>query len=111
MEIGRLNKRLELQLNSEETESYTDSLGGLTTTWATASTVWGSIEPLSGRELFSAQQAQSDTDMRIRIRYYSGLTTFYRIKYGTRYFQILSIANISENNEEMLLLCKEVKDA
>jgi len=109
MHIGKLNKRLELQLNSEETSAYPTSLGGLTTTWATAATVWGSVEPLSGRELFSAQQAQSDTDFRIRIRYYSGLTTHYRIKFGTRYFQILSIADTAEHNEEMVLLCKEIK--
>jgi SPP1 family predicted phage head-tail adaptor len=109
MEVGKLNKRIELQLNSEETSAYTTSFGGLTTTWATASTVWASIRPLSGRELFIAQQAQSDANYEIRIRYYTGLDTFYRIKFGTRYFQILSVLNTDEHNEEMLLQCKEVK--
>lgn len=107
--IGKLNKRIELQVNSEETSAYSTSLGGLTTTWAMASTVWASIRPLSGRELYTAQQAQSDTDHEIRIRYYSGLDTFYRIKFGTRYFQILSVLNTDEHNEEMTLLCKEIK--
>lgn len=109
MNIGRLNKRIELQLNTEETETFANSLGGITTTWATATTVWASIRPLSAKESFMAQQAQSDADMEIRIRYYSSLTTHYRVKYGTRYFQILSILNTNERNEEQVLVCKEIK--
>jgi SPP1 family predicted phage head-tail adaptor len=109
MRAGKLNKRIELQLNSEETASYVTTLGGLSTTYATASTVWASIEPLSGRELFLAKQSQSDTDFKITIRFYSGLTTNYKVKWGTRYFQINSIQNTGENNEQMLLMCKEIK--
>jgi SPP1 family predicted phage head-tail adaptor len=108
MNVGKMNKRIELQLNSEETAAYTTTLGGLSTTYATSSTVWASIEPLSGRELFVAQQAQSDVDMKVTIRYYSGLTTRYRVKFGSRYFGIQSIINTNEKNEEMILMCKEV---
>lgn len=109
MNVGKLNKRVELQVNSEETSTYTTTLGGLSTTWATETTVWASIEPLNARESLIAQQSQSDIDTRIRIRYYSSLTTRYRIKYGTRYFQIISAINPSEKNEEWELLCKEIK--
>jgi len=109
MEVGKLNKRIELQANTEESSAYPTTLGGLSPSYTTAATVWASIVPLSGRELFLAQQAQSETDFRIRIRYYAGLTTFYQVKWGTRYFQILSLANTEENNAEMVLLCKEIK--
>ncbi|WP_016854787.1 phage head closure protein [Halomonas smyrnensis] len=37
--------------------------------WATGPTIWASVEPLSGRLLLAAQEAQSDTSARIRMRW------------------------------------------
>jgi len=84
--------------------------GELTKTWATDATVWGSIEPLSARELVQAQQIQSDITHRVTMRYRSDLTVTVeqRILFdSTRVFEIISVLNRDERNEQLELLCKE----
>lgn len=85
-----------------------DTTGQPIETWEEASTRWGSIEPLTGREYWQAQQVNAEMTTKITIRYCSGLTTTQRLKYGTRVFDILSIQNIDEANKYMVLMCKEV---
>ena len=75
MRAGRMNRRVTLQSRVETR----GSTGEVTWTWADVDTVWASIEPIVGREYFVAQQVQSSTDTRIRIRYRHGVTTKMRV--------------------------------
>lgn len=52
MEAGKLRDRIELQRASVAIDSHGDQVK----TWATLATVWGSVEPLSGREFLQASQ-------------------------------------------------------
>ncbi len=104
MRSGQLRQRVTIQQKSVARDTY----GGETVTWADVTTVWAAVEPIAGREYFSAQQLQADVNHRIRIRYYSGVTTTMRVKLGTRYFDILSILNLEERDRETHLMCKEV---
>jgi SPP1 family predicted phage head-tail adaptor len=55
--------------------------GNRTEAWvAFATDIPAQIEPLSARELFAAQAAQSEVTTRITIRYLPGLTAAMRIK-------------------------------
>lgn len=65
------------------------------------------IIPLTGRELWNAQQSQPDVTHRVEMRYLEGLTTKKRMKYGTRIFNILSVLNLEEDGREMHLICVE----
>ena len=102
MESGKLRYRLEIQSVTE-----TNADGEVTEAWATDDTVWGSIEPLRGKEIFEAGQVESRATHRIRIRYYSGLTPTNRFKFGSRIFNIESVANVEERNVEIEALCVE----
>jgi SPP1 family predicted phage head-tail adaptor len=66
-----------------------------------------SISPLSGRELFAAQQFNSQVTHSVRLRYLAGVTDQMRVKYGTRYFTIHYLRNLEERNIELELLCSE----
>jgi len=100
---GRLRHRVTLQSPSQVNDSY----GQPIPTWNTYATVWASIEPLSGREIISAQQAQSEASLRVRLRYIEGVTPMHRIGYGDRTLAILSVVDPREMHAELELLCQE----
>jgi SPP1 family predicted phage head-tail adaptor len=94
-DIGKLRQRIDIQTQTEAKDAY----GQDVPTWTTAATRWASIEPLSGRELWQAQQIHPDVTHRITIRYYPGLNPRHRFHYALpvdRYFNILSILTRDE---------------
>jgi len=103
MRAGNLRHRLQIQTASETRGTQ----GSVSRTWQTDETVWGSIEPLSGRELLAAQQVDSEITHRVIVRGYPGLTSASRLKHGARILKIKSILNKEERGEEMELLCGE----
>jgi SPP1 family predicted phage head-tail adaptor len=106
MNAGDLNKRVELQIPT----TSTNSMGETILTYTTRATVWAAVEPMSGRLLFEAQQANSQVQGRVRIRYRTDIKPTWRIKYGTRYLEILSIVNYKEANDDLQILYKETID-
>ena len=73
-------------------------------------TVWASVEPLNGREFFKAQEIQAETKVRIRVRYGSELSSLsqdWRVTFGGKTYNILSIIPPAEVNQEIILMCGE----
>jgi len=105
MNIGKLRHRVALQSFSETVDSYGEAIA----TYATYATVWGSIEPLSGKELLNAQQQQAEVTIRIKIRYLSTVTEKDRVLFGDDVYEITSAINKDKRNEFLELLCKEVR--
>jgi SPP1 family predicted phage head-tail adaptor len=66
------------------------------------------VEPLQGRELWTAKQVVAEVTHRIRFRHLSGVVPTQRVVFGSRTFEILSVINPEERNRELELLCKEV---
>ena len=104
MEAGTLNKRITLQY----TTNVSDGMGGFTATWIDAATVWAAIWPTSAAELIQSMQTDMVISHRVRIRYRSVLRPSWRIRFGLRYFNIVSIINPNERGEWLDILCKEV---
>lgn len=92
MIIGKLRHRLELQSATDSTDSY----GQPTRTWATYATVWGSIEPMSASEGPLADQLQGAISHLVTVRYNSTLAVEHRIKFGTRYFNVVGVRDFEE---------------
>lgn len=61
---GILNTRVEVQEPAEVPNSFGEP--GLE--WRTIATVWASVEPLSGRELWQAAQVRPDVTHRVLMR-------------------------------------------
>ena len=104
MRAGRLRHPIEIQYDNGAQDSY----GQWVPSWTKLVDWHGSIEPLSGNELWRAQQVQAEVTHRIRIRYRASITPRNRIVFGTRNFDILAVLNHDEKNRELELLCKEV---
>lgn len=106
MRAGTLDKRVILQSPA----GSRDAVGERTTTWTTVATVWGSINPISARDLIAAGQTQTEITHRVRVRYSSALAALdssWRVMFGSRIFVVLTVRNIEEGNKEFELLCSE----
>lgn len=71
--------------------------------------VWASVEPLKGRELFNAQQINSELTLRVKMWYIPGVKAKMRIRSRGQVFEIVGppIDN-KQINRELELMCKEV---
>lgn len=77
-------------------------------TWAEVAETYASILPLSGRDLWNAQQIQPDLTHQIECRYVPGVKSNMRIVIGSRIFHIAEPPeNVEERNIVLRLLCIE----
>lgn len=96
-----------------------DGTGG---EWREFARCYADIRPLRGRELFDAQQVQSQVTHNIETEFISGVTSAMRIKFAKteqvnqneenadenfRIFEIGSAINVNEANRSLELLCVE----
>ena len=102
LQAGRLNHRITIQTPVQTM----DALNSPVSTWTDVITVWASIYPVLGYVTIRNEKLREDVTHMVRIRYRTVLPS-YRIKYGTRYFDIKYILDIEEANIYMDLLCRE----
>lgn len=104
MRAGELKKLITI----EQQSNVSDGMGGATTTWtAYASNVFASIWTVSAKEIINKTQESLNITHRIRIRYKSGITNSMRIKYGSMYYNIVSIINVGMENKMIEILANE----
>ena len=103
MRSGDLNKYITIQHPTKAS----DGMGGFTETFTDADSIFAAIWPISATELVRSMQQTMEITHRIRIRYRSAFRPDWRIKFGNRYFNILSIINPNEKNELLDLMCRE----
>lgn len=103
MRAGRLRHRLVLQSRQDTRDAYGASIPG----WLTETTVWGSIEPLSGREWLAQQQIQSEVAVRIVIRYNGSIDTSWRVKNDGLYYDIENVINENNRDRMLTLMCRQ----
>lgn len=111
LRAGQLNRRITLQRQS----TVQDTFGGPVRTWLDVATVWADIQPLSGRELESAQRMASEVSHQITVRYQARLNDTrmvagYRALYKARIFNIHAALNEDEGNVLITLLASEGLD-
>jgi SPP1 family predicted phage head-tail adaptor len=98
-----LNKRITIQYQTK----VSDGMGGFVTSWVDQSQIWAAIWPLSANETVQANATVMVITGRIRIRYRTVFKSSWRIKYGNRFFNIVSVLNVNEANEYLDLMVKE----
>jgi len=106
MRAGELRHKITLQQPTRARNSFNE----FETTHTDVADVWAAIEWGSGRRYLEASQLNSEIQGVIRIRYRSDIQPEWRIKYRSRYIQILSIINFYERDRELWLNCKEAQD-
>ena len=103
MGIGDLKKRVTLQYQTK----VADGMGGFTVSWVDAATVWSAIWPVSATETIQADKTTMIITHRIRIRYRSGIRASWRVSWGGKYFNIVSIINPNMSNRWLDVMVKE----
>jgi len=73
----------------------------------TGTLIWAALWPVSAGEVTAANATVMVVSHRIRIRYRSVMRAGWRVKFGNRYFNIVSILNPNEANEWLDLMVKE----
>jgi SPP1 family predicted phage head-tail adaptor len=104
MNPGDLRHRVIIQRPTETKDQYKRPATG----WSDFATVWAAVEPLRGREFLLAQNTNTELTVRVRIRYFRGVTPGMRVVYGSRIFDIQSAIDVDERHQEMHLMCAEV---
>lgn len=90
----------------EERHKAKGTMGGVSDKWTPKfSKVAASIEPLQGRELFTAQQNHSEVTVRVRIRYREGVVAAQRVAHKGVIYSILYVINPGMRNVELQLMC------
>lgn len=102
MRAGLLRHRVTIQAPTPTDEP---KFGGQTQAWVDVATVWAEIDPLSGRELFAAQAVQSESTVKITIRYRADLTTAMRLVAGGTVYDIHHVPPVRGKSNELTMLC------
>lgn len=97
MRAGRLRAKMTVQAATESK----DARGSVSQSWGTVGYAWADIAPQSGTEQTSAAQREGSLTSVVRMRYYSGLTPKHRLLYGSRTFDILSVADPDGRRRDM----------
>ena len=108
MNPGDLRHRVAIQTNTPTL----DPNGGKVASWATTSTVWASVQTLTGKKLEIARQIDAEASVEIRMRYCgsggsANVTVDNRLLFGTRILEPFLIVNEHERNIMLKVLCKE----
>lgn len=103
MRAGLLSQRITLQTNTPTRGTDGASLDS----WADTVTVWAKKAHRSSREFMAAQTINAETTDLFTIRYRSGVTAQMRVKYGTRYYDIIGAPDPDGKQIELQILCKE----
>lgn len=82
-----------------------DQYGEFIHTWEAVSREWADIESISGSEFMAAQAPQSQTVFRIRIRYRDDLVSSWRIREGTKVYEITAVLP-DARRRRIELMCK-----
>lgn len=102
--IGRMNKRITLQHKT----LVSDGMGAYTASWVDVATINAAIMPVSANEVIRAEQMTMTITHRIRIRFRLNIKASWRIKFGNRFFQVVSMLNPNERNEWLDIMAAEV---
>jgi len=87
-----------------------NSIGEEVVTWSDLVTstsdhaVWAEVTPLRGREFFAANSEQYACDVRIRIRYLSGVQREHRMMWRSEPYDITQIIDQDARKETMEIL-------
>lgn len=105
MKCGEWRKNATHRITIQERSEVIDDFGGQTLTWATQSTVWAAIEPLTGREVYLQEQNQSRVTSKMTIRYQSEIKATkdagaLRVSYDGRIFPVKYVRNLADDMKQ-----------
>lgn len=108
LDAGKLRHRVVVQRYVGEADDYGDIRWQDDRNWRNVFPVWAAVDPISGKEFYAAEQAQSDVSHKVRMRYRGGIKPGMRLLLGERKLYIRSVIDWEERHESLLLMVQEV---
>lgn len=108
IDAGKLRHPIKIMDLTNKQDKFGDTAIDVGTPFAT---VWASVESLTGRELFAAQQRISEVTHKITMRWLDGVKANQMIYFDDRQFQIQAVQNPDERHKMLILLCIERDDS
>lgn len=105
MRAGKLRHRVTI----ERFAPSRDDAGSEVPVWESYATVWGSVEPLEGREGSATTQILADLDTVVTIRWspqVDSVTPKWRVRHGGVTYDIVSVAHQKLGQREVVLACR-----
>jgi len=102
MRAGPLRHKVILQ---EKSVTGRDAKGGEVIDWVEFSTVRANVVPLRGREYVAIRQAQAELQVRIEMRFLSGVTSAMRAVHGTAIYNIADVIDVGGRRRNLELMC------
>jgi SPP1 family predicted phage head-tail adaptor len=105
MNAGQLRHRVSVDV-AVETQ---DESGDPVVAWTELGTLWGSVQPIRGREAtYAGDQTLGEMDTRIRLRYSplsAAITQAHRLRHQGTIFNVVSAAHVDLAQREVEILC------
>ena len=102
MDIGKLNKRIVIQIQSA---TY-DAAGQQVESWSTFATVWANIKHNSGLETIKSDALASSVKSSMRIRYLAGVNAGMRVVYSGIQYEITAVLPHVNEKRYIDLICR-----
>lgn len=103
MDIGQMNKRIKFcRYHEKENKLYQ-----IEQILDEGKSVWASIKPTRGKEYQEAQRIRPELTYKITTRYHKDITSDMLIRFKNRYFEIISVINVNEENKTLEIICIE----
>lgn len=93
----------------QEKQTVPNGEGGFAESWIDKNQVWAAVDPIQARQVFQYRSIDVEATHLIRVDGYTEILEQNRIKFGDRFFEILTIENIQEADFEKVITCKEVR--
>ena len=90
MNAGKFDRKIRIETRTETQNVFGEAVIG----YSLFAEVWAEVKPLSGREFFISAQFVPEAQLKIRIRYLSGVDEKCRIVYEGTNYDILHIAEL-----------------
>jgi SPP1 family predicted phage head-tail adaptor len=108
MFAGKLAHKITVEQRSQTVDAYGQQSSG----WVSVASVSANIKPLGGRERIAAMAVQSTLSHTIAVRYQAVLASYiqagaWRIRYGTRLFNITGSRSLNEAGRWVIFDCEE----
>lgn len=98
--------KLRHSITIERQHTASDAMGSVSDSWIpVAQGVAASLEPLSGRELYAAQQHHAEVTVRVRLRYRAGIGPSMRVVHRGVAYPVLYVINPALKDAELQLMC------
>jgi len=87
-----------------------DGEGGFTDTWTDSDSIWAAVYPMKAVQRFEYKSIDVDATHVIKVDGLVPISELNRVKFGGRYFEILTVENLKEQDFQLYIVCKEIRN-